>query len=210
VDSSVSTHATIQTFQGAARVLALWGQGNTQRTLKGKVGRRGIALEKEKFVNLNEHPKSSLLLLLFALACIAIPAFAAQPQTFTDTETQTFTAPCSYGNLNFTTTFTAQGSIFLEPTDAATRLHVVFSASTVITNPLNGKTATGQRHSTQTLYQKNGYFVSSGLNQSIIVPGVGVVLQLAGRAVVDSSGNVIFSTPLLSNMDLTPLCNALQ
>jgi hypothetical protein len=42
------------------------------------------------------------------------------------------------------------------------------------------------------------------------VPGVGVVLQLAGRAVVDSNNNVIFSTPHLNDTDITPLCNALQ
>jgi hypothetical protein len=156
-------------------------------------------------VNLNPRP----LLLGLALAFVTIPAFAAQPQTFTHSGTQTFTVPCSYGDLTFTTTFTAQGRTFVEPAPQATKFQVIFSASTLITNPLNGKTASGQQHSTQTLYA-NGTTATSGLSQSIIVPGVGVVLQIAGRMVIDSSGNVVLSTPLESNRDLTPLCNALQ
>jgi hypothetical protein len=149
-----------------------------------------------------------LAMLVFALA--AVPAFAAQPQTFSDTETQNFTSSCSYGDLNWSTTFTAQEALFLEPTPQATRLEVHFSASTIITNPLNGKTAIGSQHSSQTLYQKNGDFQTAGLEQSIRVPGVGTVLQVAGRLVTDFQGNVIFSTPRLSNLDTTALCNALQ
>jgi hypothetical protein len=170
---------------------------------------RALSLEKEKLVNFNPRPKPTLLLLGLSLALVTIPAFAAQPQRFTNTQTQNFTASCPYGDLNFSTTFTAQGSIFLEPTPQATKFQVIFSASTVITNPLNGKTATGSQHSTQTLYA-NGTSATSGLSQSIIVPGVGVVLQIAGRVVIDSNGNVVLSTPLESNRDLTPLCNALQ
>ena len=148
---------------------------------------------------------AKLVLLLFA-----VQASAAQPQTFSDTETQNFTSSCSYGDLNWSTTFTVQGSIFLEATQAATRFQVLFSASTVITNPLNGKVATGKQHSTQTLFARNGSTATSGLNQSISVAGVGTVLQIAGRVVIDSNGNVVLSTPLHDDTDLTPLCNALQ
>ena len=149
-----------------------------------------------------------LAMLVFALA--AVPAFAAQPQTFSDTETQNFASSCSYGDLNWSTTFTAQGSIFLEPTQAATRFQVLFSASTFITNPLNGKIATGKQHSSETLFARNGSAATSGLSQSIKVVGEGTVLQIAGRVVIDSNGNLVLSTPLHDNTDLTPLCNALQ
>lgn len=139
-----------------------------------------------------------------------VEGFAAQPQTFTDNYTQTFTISCPYGDLNASTTVTDQGFFFLEPTDQATRIKIITSAATIITNPLNGKTAAGQQHTAQTLYQKNADWIQTGLNMSINVPGYGNVLQVAGKIVTDFHGNFLYATPLVDKATIGPLCNALQ
>jgi hypothetical protein len=64
--------------------------------------------------------------------------------------------------------------------------------------------------SNETFYVADNSFVLRGLDQSIRVPGGGVVLQIAGRIAVDGNGNVVFATPLFQNVDLGPLCAALQ
>ncbi len=144
------------------------------------------------------------------LAIAGKQAFAAKPQTFTDDFTQNYTITCPYGDLNASTTVSDQGFVFLEPPDQATRLKIILNASTIITNPLNGRTATGQQHTTQTLYQKNADWVTTGLNMSINVPGIGNVLQVAGKVVTDFHGNLLYATPLFDKANIAPLCDALQ
>jgi hypothetical protein len=146
-----------------------------------------------------------------ALLWIALPALAVAPVKFTQTLTQDFVfTTCSYGDLNGTSTLNVQGIAFRDASLNTTRVELHLMATTLITNPLNGKTATGIQNSNETFYVSDGSFVLRGLDQRITIPGTGQVLQIAGRIAVDGSGNVVFSTPKFQGVDLTPLCAALQ
>lgn len=117
---------------------------------------------------------------------------------------------CSYGNLNATSTLNVKGIAFRDASLNTTRVQIQLTATTVITNPLSGLTATGIQHSNETFYVDDGSFVLRGLDHSITVPGAGQVLHIAGRISADGSGNVVSSTPQFQNLDLGPLWAALE
>jgi hypothetical protein len=91
-----------------------------------------------------------------------------------------------------------------------TRIQLRFAVTTILTNPLNNKTATGNQNSNEAFYVNDGSFVQRGLAQSVSVPGVGIVLHIAGRIAVDGHGSVISLTPRFQKADLGLLCAALQ
>lgn len=45
---------------------------------------------------------------------------------------------------------------------------------------------------------------------SITVPGIGSVLQVASKLVINFHGDFLYATPLIDKANIAPLCNALQ
>jgi len=155
--------------------------------------------------------KLTICAALTLLSLFVLPAAAVAPVKFTQSLTQDFTfTTCSYGDLTATASINVQGIAFRDASLDTTRVQLHFNVTTIITNPLNGKTAIGNQSSNETFYTSDNSFVIRGLSQQVTVPGVGVVLQIAGRIAFDGSGNVISLTPLFQKADLGPLCAALQ
>lgn len=147
----------------------------------------------------------------FVLLLFVFPAAAVAPVRFSQSLTQDFTfTTCAYGDLTATATLNVQGIAFQNLSLGTTRVQLHFDVNTIITNPLNGETATANQSSNETFYTSNNSFVIRGLSQQVTVPGVGIVLQIAGRIAFDGNGNVVSLTPLFQKADLGPLCAALK
>ena len=145
------------------------------------------------------------------LLWLTVPALAVAPVKFTQTLTQDYVfATCSYGDLSGTSTLNVQGIAFRDASHFTTRVELHLMVTTTITNPLNGKMATGTQNENETFYVNDGSFVLRGLDQKVTIPGTGQVLQIAGRVAVDGNGNVTFITPHHQGFDLSELCAALQ
>ena len=153
--------------------------------------------------------KSALCAALIAL--LAMPVFAVAPVKFSQSLTQDYTfTTCSYGDLNAESTLNIQGIAFRDTSLNTTRVQLHFAVNTIITNPLNNKTASGFQASNETFNVDDGSFVIRGLFTNITVAGGGVVMQIAGQLAVDGNGNVVSFTPLFQKANTDGLCAALQ
>jgi hypothetical protein len=147
---------------------------------------------------------------------LALPAAAVPPQRSAISLTQDFIfATCSYGPLNASQTQTASDIAFFDTSLNVTRVQVHASVTTLITNPLNGKTATGTNNIDITLIFSDFTVIVRGLIDQIRAPGFGVVAQSGGRLAIDAAGNIVFLTPNADptegiTTDPSLVCAALQ
>jgi hypothetical protein len=129
---------------------------------------------------------------LLILIVLASPASAVRPQpffeeiedSFTDTESCDFPIDVSFAG-------SIRGLEFFDRDGNLVRVQVHGSDVGTITNPANGKTATGVDHWLERFDVESGEFAILGLFFHLNFPGAGVVLIDAGHIRFDADGNVI-------------------
>jgi hypothetical protein len=146
------------------------------------------------------------------VACLAVSTAAAQttPTKFTTNSTQddpNFLV-CDYGTLTAHFTYSGFG-ICRQDQAGNCHLFVHNVTDAVITNPLNGKIATGSW--TQNIKQASSIVTNIGGSLDLNVSGVGKVAHLSGRLIFDfDTLTFVFLTPSLEKSFAPALCSALQ
>jgi hypothetical protein len=122
---------------------------------------------------------------------------------------------CTYGALDASLSITDYRIFFYDASGSLTRVHDRNVITTVVTNPLNGKSGSGITVGTQISPFLDGQQVS-GISQ-----GVGFRLVVGGRQLPIAAGRLIFNASNFETIFQTPhavftadiqaaLCNALQ
>jgi hypothetical protein len=159
--------------------------------------------------------KSRLTRLLVVITFLgALPAFASQPTKISGAETSQSTfGSCAYGDLTATFTSTMHGTLFFDASGNPIRLISHTKFEFIITNPLNGKTATDTAVQNETFDLSKGTIAIRGVALKLRIPGDSTILaNFDGRVVLDlTTGSVLFQTPSFTQPNPFPaLCTALE